>query len=85
MPEDAAVELATIVVEAKIFAQPFQRVSPIQRTARFGEDPLRLRFFQSAVLAPLFGVGRTVLSKMRNLQTASVFAGVRRSDVFDGR
>jgi len=38
MPEDATVEPPTIVIEAKIFAQPFQGVSPVPRTVRFGEE-----------------------------------------------
>jgi hypothetical protein len=38
MPEGATVEPPTIVIEAKIFAQPFQGVSPVPRTVRVGEE-----------------------------------------------
>jgi hypothetical protein len=38
MPEDATVEPPTIGIEAKIFAQPFQGVSPVPQTVRIGEE-----------------------------------------------
>ena len=38
MPEDATVEPPTIGIEAKIFAQPFQGVSPVPETIRSGEE-----------------------------------------------
>jgi hypothetical protein len=36
-PEDATVEPPTIVIEAKIFAQPFQGASSVPQTVRFAE------------------------------------------------
>jgi hypothetical protein len=38
MPEDTTVESPTIAREAKIFAQPFQGVSPVPQTVRVGEE-----------------------------------------------
>jgi hypothetical protein len=38
MPEDATVEPPTISIEAKIFAQPFQGVSPVPQAVRIGEE-----------------------------------------------
>jgi len=85
MPEDATVEPQTIVIDAKIFAQPFQGVSPVPQTVRFGEKSVAAEASSRAFLAPPFGIGRTVLSKMRILLTVSVSASERKSDVGDGR
>ena len=38
MPEDATVEPPTIVMEAKIFAQPFQGAPSVPQTVRFDEE-----------------------------------------------
>jgi hypothetical protein len=78
MPEDAT---PTIVIEAKIFAQPLQGVSPIPQTVRFGEESVAAEASPGAFLAPRFGSGRTVLSKVRILLTASFSAGAGRTDV----
>jgi hypothetical protein len=77
MPNDVTVEPSTIVMEAKIFAQPFQGVSPVPQIVRFSQESTAAKA-SLAFLAPPFGIGRTVLSKMRILVTASVSAGVRR-------
>ena len=79
--EDATVEPPATVTEAKVFAQSFQGVSPVPRTVRFCEEPLRLRLPREPFLAPPLRIGLTVLSKMRVLLTASVSLGERRSDI----
>jgi hypothetical protein len=38
MPEDTTVESPAIAREAKIFAQPFQGVSPVPQTVRISEE-----------------------------------------------
>ena len=82
MAEDATVEPPTIVIEAKIFAQPFQGVSPVPQTVGFGEESVAAEASpREHFLTPPCGIGRTVLSKMRILLTASVSAGVRKSGV----
>jgi hypothetical protein len=59
MPEDATVEPPTIVKEAKIFAQPFQGVSPVPQTVRFGEESV-------AAEASPGGISSTAVRKRPN-------------------
>ena len=79
--EDATVEPPRNVIEAKVFAQPFQGVSPLPRTVGLVRKPLRLRLPREPFLTPPAGVGRAVLSKMRILLTASVSAGEQESGI----
>jgi hypothetical protein len=81
MAEDATAELPTIVVEAKILAQPFQGASPVPQTVGLMRNPLRLRLRTEHFLTLPGGIGRAVLSKMRILLTASVSAGEQESGV----